>query len=114
MRMPLQVPPATPNGQFGIRLETMVHDQPVGGVAGPEGLHDQQHANLAYDMIGHHPQPLRVSNFRLLGIEPRFTDDIRHIIAPSSPIRIPRCSSCPRHSGTGTTQCSSGYQLMSS
>jgi len=62
MRVPRQVPPAAPNGQFGIRMEAMVYDQPVRGVAGPEGLHDQQHANIAYDMIDHHPQPLRVSN----------------------------------------------------
>jgi len=75
MRTPRQVPPAAPtrNGQSEIRMEAVVHDQPVGGVARPEGLHDPQHANAAYDMIGHHPQPpLRVSNFHLPGIGPPF------------------------------------------
>ena len=72
MRIPRQVPPAAPNGQFEIRMEAMIQDQPVGRAAGPEGLHDLQHVNIAYDMIGHHPQPLRVSNFHLPGIGPPF------------------------------------------
>ena len=68
MRIPHQVPLAAPNAQFEIRMEAMVHDQSVGGVAGPEGPHDPQHVNIAYDMIGDHPQSLRVSNLHLPGI----------------------------------------------
>jgi hypothetical protein len=82
MRIPRQVPPPVPYDQYEIRMGAMVHDQPVGGVAAPEGLHDPQHANIAYDMIGHHPQPLGVSNFHLPGIGPpfSFTDDVPDII----------------------------------
>lgn len=70
MRIPCQVPPAAPNGQFEGRMEAMVHDQPVGGVAAPEGLHDPQHADIPYGMMDYHPQPRRVSNSHLLDIEP--------------------------------------------
>ena len=82
MRIPRQVPPPVPYDQYEIRMEAMVNDQPVGGVVAPEGLHDPQHANITNDMIGHHPQPLRVSNFHLPGFGPpfSFTDDVSNII----------------------------------
>ena len=60
MHIPPQVPPAAPNGQYELRMEAMVYDQPVGVVAEPERPRALQHANIAYDMIDQHPQPLRV------------------------------------------------------
>ena len=82
MRISRQVPPPVPYDQYEIRMEAIVRDQPVGGVAGPDGVHDPQHANIAYDMIGHHPQPLGVSNFHLpgIGLLFSFTDDNPDII----------------------------------
>jgi len=71
------VPPAAPNGQFEGRMDAMVHDQQVGGVAAPEELHDPQHADIPYGMIDYHPQPLRYASVPYEYPDVRFAQGIQ-------------------------------------
>jgi hypothetical protein len=69
-RSPFQVLPTAANDLFEGHLEAIPH--PLGAIR-PGGLQDLQRVDVAYyGVVDHHPLPLRVSDFRLYGIELRF------------------------------------------